>query len=537
MSMPIPPTKVLVLGIDAANPTLLQHWAEDGTLPNLRSLIARGVVGKTRSIEGFFIGSTWPSFYTGVTPARHGFHYLVQLKPGTYDFYRPAAVGIVRCDPFWSRLSQAGRRVAVLDVPLICVDRSINGIQVVEWGGHDAVYRFEAWPSHVAETIRSRFGEHPLGPSCDGVRRTPDDYQVFTDALVRGVRTRADLTRHFLRQGGWDFFMQVFTESHCVGHQCWHLHDVTHPAHDPTFVAATGDPLRRVYTAIDTAIGEVLAEAGDALVVVLVPHGMSYWYGAQFLLREILFRLGVAHPPAAAPARGDLLSTASAGAKWIWRRLPSSIREGLAPLRERLGSPAGRGEGLPTIGVDLDLSRCFPLNNGLAVGGIRLNLLGREPKGVLEPGAAADAFSNNLTADLLSVVDERTGRPLVRRVLRTANLYAGEYLEHLPDLLVEWSDELPTGSALVGKSAAASVRVSSPKIGVIEGVNQYGRTGEHRPDGLFIAASPVVRPNLLQRETSILDFAPTFARFLDVDLPGCDGRPLDELLESPSAWG
>ena len=138
MSMPIPPTKVLVLGIDAANPTLLQHWAEDGTLPNLRSLIARGVVGKTRSIEGFFIGSTWPSFYTGVTPARHGFHYLVQLKPGTYDFYPPAAVGIVRCDPFWSRLSQAGRRVAVLDVPLIRLDRSINGIQVVEWGGHDA---------------------------------------------------------------------------------------------------------------------------------------------------------------------------------------------------------------------------------------------------------------------------------------------------------------------------------------------------------------------------------------------------------------
>jgi predicted AlkP superfamily phosphohydrolase/phosphomutase len=289
-----------------------------------------------------------------------------------------------------------------------------------------------------------------------------------------------------------------------------------------------------VYTAIDTAIGEVLDEAGDALVVVLVAHGMSYWYGAQFLLREILFRLGVAHPPASTPARGDLLSTASAGAKWAWRRLPSSIREGLAPLRERLHLRSRSDEDLPTIGVDLESSRCFPLNNGLAVGGIRLNLIGREPKGVLEPGAA-DAFSNDLSADLLSVVDERTGGPLVRRVLRTADLYAGEYLDHLPDLLVEWSDEVPTGSTLVGEGAAAIIRVSSPKIGVVEGVNQYGRTGEHRPHGLFIAAGPTMRPNLLQRETSILDFAPTFARLLDVDLPDCDGHPVTELLEMSSA--
>src|SRR5215475_12566915 len=113
-----PPTKVLVLAIDAANPVLLQEWAKDGTLPNIHMLLSRGLVGNTRSIDGFYVGSTWPSFYTGVTPARHGFHYLVQLRAGTYDFYRPAGEGIVKCDPFWSYLSRAGRRVAILDVPL-----------------------------------------------------------------------------------------------------------------------------------------------------------------------------------------------------------------------------------------------------------------------------------------------------------------------------------------------------------------------------------------------------------------------------------
>ena len=535
--MPMAPTKVLVLGVDAANPALLQDWAEDGTLPHIRSLISRGLVGKTRGIEGFFTGSTWPSFYTGVTPARHGFHYQVQLKPGTYDFYQRASEGLVKRDPFWSHLSRAGRRVAVLDVPLTQLDPSLNGIQVVEWGGHDAIYGFRTWPSQASETIRSRFGEYPPGPSCDAVRRTPGDYRDFTDRLVRGVRAKAELTRHFLQQGGWDFFMQVFTESHCVGHQCWHLHDLTHQAHDPSIVAVTGDPLRTVYAAIDTAIGEVLDGAGDALCVVVVAHGMSHWYGSQFLLREILFRLGVAHRPAAAVARSDLLATVIAPARWAWRRLPAAVRGWLAPLRERLHCQATNGGDLPTIGVDPVSSGCFPVGNGLAVGGIRLNLIGREPQGVLEPGTKAEAFSNDLTADLLSIVDERTGRPLVRRVLRTADLYAGEELDHLPDLLVEWSDEVPTGSTLVGNGAGAVIRASSSKIGVVEGINQYGRTGEHRPNGLFIAAGPSVRPNLLQREVSILDFAPTFARFLAVDLPDCDGRSLDELIQGGSVHG
>ena len=226
-STPMPPTQVLVLGIDAANPTLVTRWAEDGTLPNIRSLLARGLVGETRSLDGFFIGATWPSLYTGVTPARHGIHYLVQLKPGTYEFHRPASAAFVKCAPFWSHLSRAGRRVAVLDVPLSRIDPSLNGIQVVEWAGHDAVYGFHTWPSHVAETIRSHFGSHPLGSCCDAVRHSPEDYRAFIDALVRGARTKATLTREFLQQGGWDFFMQVFSETHCVGHQCWHLHDAT----------------------------------------------------------------------------------------------------------------------------------------------------------------------------------------------------------------------------------------------------------------------------------------------------------------------
>lgn len=530
-----PPSRpVIVLGIDAANPALLKAWADDGTLPNLHRLMARGLVGDTRSLDGFFVGATWPSFYTGVSPARHGIHYQLQLRTGSYELYEPAAEQFVKAEPFWRVASAAGRRVAVLDVPLARLDTALNGIQVVEWGAHDAYFGFQTAPPELERAIVDEFGAHPAGPSCDGNRRTADDYREFVEALEHGARTKGRLTRYFLDRGPWDLVVQVFTEGHCAGHQCWHLHDDTHPAHDLALAAVVGDPLRRVYAAIDASVGDVLVGAGDAVILVVAAHGMSYWYGAQFLLPEILFRLGVSTPLPGSQAGSRPAAVMRSAVKGVWTRLPAPVRSALMPLRERMRPPAERWPAQPAISVDVATSACFPLNNGLAVGGIRLNLEGREPAGLLRPGAEADAFVEELAADLLAIVDERTGRPLVRRVLRTTQRYDGPCLDELPDLLVEWSDDVPTGSTRVGDGAAARVRVASPKIGTVEGVNDYGRTGEHRPEGLFIAAGPGIRPGRMARTVSVLDFAPTIGALMDVPMPAGDGHAIEEITVGPA---
>ena len=126
------PSHLVVLGIDAASRPLVERWMQDGTLPNLKALSARGVMAPTRGVDGFFIGSTWPSLYTGTHPAHHGVHYLVQLIPGSYKLHYIAQSEFVCGDLFWRVLSRAGRRVAVLDVPLSRLDPEVNGIQVVE---------------------------------------------------------------------------------------------------------------------------------------------------------------------------------------------------------------------------------------------------------------------------------------------------------------------------------------------------------------------------------------------------------------------
>ena len=517
-------TRVLALGIDAASPELLDAWTADGTLPNLAALRARGLVGRTRGVDGFFVGSTWPSMYTSTNPARHGFHYQVQLVPGTYRLEDRVHGAFVVGDPFWRVLSRAGKRVAVLDVPLSKIESELCGAQVVEWSGHDVLFGFSTIPPELSSQIEVWAGRHRAVPSCDASGRGADEYRAFIAALEEGVRRKAEWSTELLARGPWDLFMQVFTESHCAGHQCWHLHDAEHPAHDPAVAAITGDPLRLVYGAIDRAVGEIVASAGDAYVVVFAAHGMSHRYGAHFLLRDLLFALGVAAAPAI-PIRERVC----AGASRAWSAAPGWLRALVSPLRDRAVRADSARASAPDIGVDADRSSCFAVANGLAVSGIRLNLAGREPRGTLARGEEATQFAARLEVDLLAIVDDASGAPLVRRVVRTRDAFEGAHLDDLPDLLVEWSESVAIGSTALGAGAGARVRARSAKIGMIEGSNDYARSGEHRPGGWFVAAGPGVARGRLEREPSLLDLAPTFARMLGVELPGAEGEAIEEI--------
>ena len=85
----------------------------------------------------------------------------------------------------------------------------------------------------------------------------------------------------------------------------------------------TGDPVREVYVAIDHAIGELLRAAGDdCLVIVLLSHGMCARYGAQFLLPDILVRLGVGVAPPPAPRTEPAPTSLERLLETGWRRTP-----------------------------------------------------------------------------------------------------------------------------------------------------------------------------------------------------------------------
>ncbi len=408
----------------------------------------------------------------------------------------------------------------MLDVPHAPRSQDLNGIQLAEWGAHDAERDFSTWPPALAAEVSRQFGHHPWRASCDDDRRGAD-HRRFAEELVRAIGEKERLTRHFLDRDDWDFLAQVFTEAHCAGHQCWHLTDPAHPRHDPAEGAQAGDPIGKVYEALDGALGRLLpALEEDALVLILAGHGMGASFGAQHLLDQVLLRLGVAAPPLASARPPSTKARVLGALRPLWRLLPASLRANLDQQRRRARRRLNDRRPAHHRSIDPARSQCFLVENTPAHGAIRVNLRGREPQGLIEPGADFERFCAMLERDLMDLTAVPSGRPLVKRVIRRDRTYPGPMSERLPDLFVEWNHEVGV------------TEIGSDKIGRIAGQNHHCRTGDHRPEGLFIALGPGLPAGEIGRAVSILDFAPTIARLLEVELPETEGHVIAEITEA-----
>lgn len=499
--------RVLFVGIDAADKDLIFDWAREGRLPHLRALLERAAWSPTQNPVGLYVGAVWPSFYTATSPARHARYCYSQIRPGSYDVERFRPTDVQR-EPFWNALGRAGRRTAIVDVPKTFPSAGLNGIQLVDWGTHDPDQPFSSEPPALAAEIEARHGQ--LMFKCDHAARSAEGLADLRDRLVARAGKRTELALDLLGREAWDLFAVVFSESHCAGHQLWHVRDATHPRHDPAIARALGgDPIRDVYQAIDAGLGRILAQAGDQTpVFVLASHGMGPHYDATFLLPEILRRIRERSFSSARLGAGTAMGR-------LWERTPIPVRRLLAPLHRRVRQRLGQA--FPTAGVE-GSATFWDVPNNDVYGGIRINVAGREPRGTVQRGAELDRLCAQLADALHALVNLETGRPLVRRVIRTAEIYAGEHLDALPDLMVEWDRTAPIR------------RIHSPSLGTIEGEFPGRRTGDHRSEGLLLAAGPGIRPGRIDAEVSVMDVAPTLAACCGVALPDVDGVPIPALV-------
>src|SRR6266545_3135166 len=129
--------RVAYLGLDAFDVGVATSLIERGELPTLQRLLTEGASIETEAPAGVYVSAHWPTLFTGRDPARHQYFCWAQLMPGTYED-RLTTPHLIDGTPLWETLSDAGKRVAIMDVPHTWVpDRELNGAMVVEWGCHD----------------------------------------------------------------------------------------------------------------------------------------------------------------------------------------------------------------------------------------------------------------------------------------------------------------------------------------------------------------------------------------------------------------
>jgi predicted AlkP superfamily phosphohydrolase/phosphomutase len=487
--------RVLILALDAAEPSLLRRWADDGTLPAIKSLLDAGAVARLRNPPGLS-GATWPTLNSGKTAASHARYYYSQLGPRSYRT-RLITPKNIDTPPFWARLAALGKRVVVVDIPKTHPVRGLSGIQIVDWANHDGdiLDGFLTWPAELQGRLDQRFGPDPFGRRAFGVRG-PSDFDSFVRGLCANVERKGELIRWLMRDAPWDLFFASWDDCHWAGHFGWRLHDVDHPHHDPRLAASLGDPVKRVLEAADASIAKVLAQApADTSVVLLASHGMGPGYRTCEMLDPILRRLEGGGESTRRRVYGRL--------RQVWDRLPGRVHRPLAGAKNLIR------EGL--LAKDRARRRWFAVPSNNDGGSIRINLVGRDPQGKVQPGDDYDACCAWLMDELKAIEDADSGRPIVREVYKLAEHMRGPRQHQLPDLTVEWDTAAPVS------------RVRSPRIGELAVSVSPWRSGEHLPDGLMIVHGAGIRAGAAD-DLRAEDFAPSVAALLGLTLADVDGR-------------
>lgn len=524
---------IVVIGLDSADPILIEKWSNEGYLPTITSLMNRGYWGRLNSTAVISSGSLWPTFFTGTSPAKHGcFFGHRQLKTGTYQIYKKDADQIKR-EPFWVWLSQMGKRVAIFDIPQTYPIKRLNGIQITAWGVEAPHWSMSSWPPELIQEIISRFGTHPLATWYQMRPEKINEFEELYKKLIWGIKKKGLVSTYLLNREPWDFFLIMFSEPHWAGHLLWHIMDDKHPAHNPQIAKPFKNAIRDVYSAIDSAISKFVEAIPDATFLISSPAGMGPNYSGMHLLPEILERMGIMGKTAQDRGQNGRFSTIIEKINQLmpykrWGPYALKNLESLVPTKaieiikqvipDELWDNWTRR--LLTAGNDWRRSKAFCVPNDFS-GAIRVNLKGRERNGMVEPGREYDALCEGITEELSSLVNVDTGERAVSEVIRVDRAYQGEYRSELPDLIINWSEDAPIKT------------LYSPRIGTVKGEIPDKRTGAHRPHGFLVASGK----NIVQRRTvegaSIMDMAPTILYLMGQPIPrDMDGKVLLDIIEN-----
>lgn len=493
--------KLLLIGLDAADASLIERWTDDGTLPALAALRRNGTYGRLATSAKYLTGSPWPTFYTGRPPSDHGIYHDFQWRQEAMGFVAPSTAWLpVR--PFWRGIEGDVTSV-VHDVPMTPGTEPFRGVEVTGWGSHDKLVPPESYPADLLAEIQRRFGTSPIRTDEFG-RASLAHLRELHHELLDLTRRSAELAGWLLERP-WNLGIVAFGALHRGGHRFWDRTSVDGEV-PPELGAWYDGALRELYRAADEAVARLVAAAPDATVLAFALHGMMANTARVDLLDDMLAR--VLHGPAAARPRQGLLRRLGEALPLSWRRaLTSAVPRG---LKDQIMTRWTTG------GIDWGRTPAFTLRADLN-GYIRLNVAGREPLGIVPEGEVA-TLSDRIAAGLSSFRDADTGEPLIQEVCRADDVFPrGERRDRLPDLIVLWQ---PT-------SAAPHAAIVSPQYGRIEratpGRIPNGRSGNHSPTGWLMACGPgIAAGGRLADGADILDLAPTaIAR-----LGGRPGAPL-----------
>ncbi|WP_458206845.1 alkaline phosphatase family protein [Haladaptatus sp. NG-SE-30] len=421
---------VLLIGIDAGCLPVFERLYEDDVVPNIRSICEDGVAAPLESQMPPWTPSAWPSMYTGVNPGQHGVCGFV-----TYDGYdfRVVSGNDVEEHAIWSLFDEHDLSSVVVNVPVTHPPDEFDGALIPGFIGPENP---RCHPEGALEEVREAIGEYRVYPNYSREHSDFTDEQKM-DEYTTLVRMRGEAFRYLADKHEPDFGFVQFQKPDTVFHE----------------FDGDWEKVTTVYEETDRQIGQILEECDPNTVFIASDHGMGPYEKYEFRVNEFLRDAGYVK--------------ARKGGKGMpsWNPIQEELREGkdtrtwepntverIAAKAAQFGLTAHRiRTGLEKVGLAEIAKQYAPKNvartaneqvdfpNSVAYMrartelGVRINLQGREPNGVVPPEEYDELRDELITK--LSAVETPDGEPVFGEVAPREEYFHGKNVENAPDIV------------------------------------------------------------------------------------------------------
>jgi predicted AlkP superfamily phosphohydrolase/phosphomutase len=470
-------TRVFVIGLDGATFDLLDPWLEKGHLPNLRKMMKHSTYGRLGSTIPPVTPPAWTSFMTGVNPGKHGVFDFITFRPNSYEKVLVNS-SYVRSKWFWDLAGEKGKKSIILYVPLTYPPRKVEGVMI---SGIPAPTKGEfIYPKEIGGELEVGLGR--WWAEADGDKLEDFHEETFLSEIYQTLETRFRVANYLMTKE-WNLFVLVIMETDWVQHFLWGEKDRC---------------LLPLYMKIDGMIGQFMEFLKDEdSILILSDHGFGTVRKTFYMnvwLRE----------------KGFLVSRRERGSSRRNLDMGFFHREKEPFIIQKIKGIWSKKR----FEIHWGKTQAYFINTGYGYG-IRINLMGREPEGIVKPEEYHE-LRNQIIEELNLLVDEESGRRIFERVYPREDVYWGPYAKNAPDIVF-----LPHGEYTLNDRVKDKILKKS----------KAGKSS-HRLEGILILQGPWIKKGERITGVHIMDVPPTILYLLGLPVfKGFDGKVLTEALK------
>jgi predicted AlkP superfamily phosphohydrolase/phosphomutase len=338
-----------------------------------------------------------------------------------------------------------------------------------------------SYPADAASALFDRLGEYRTLAWPEASWAVADGYLPEAQFLAAQDETftdRAAALMNRVESGDWDLIVAGVECLDTTARLMWRTLDPGHAAYDPAVTARFGGAIERAYVKLDELVGQLRARLpADADVALVSTYGV---YTARHLV--------------------DLNRWLTDEGLLKWTAPPAAVT--LASLADA------------TLWAD-SVDWAHTSARAMGAGRIYLNVRGRDPRGVVAPGAAYEALVAHLRERLETLTDPMSGRRVVARVRTADEAYAGPLAAQGPDLVITFSPGYRASfDSMLGGMAAAAIAPNTERWSA-----EHASVDEGTVPGVWLSTIP-----LSSDVISVMDVGPTVLQYFGRPVPpGSDG--------------